>query len=192
MKHHTIRPRRRHHLVLLAVATFVLSGATYGQSAPQSTAKKALGVDDYSKWRSISGQEISPDGKWVSYVLRFSNTKPEDAKPVLHILNLETDQDVEVPNATGGTFSEDSRWIAYQIDPSGGGGGRGRRGRRGPGSTTGSGQDPEQDTEEKEKEEPRRAELRNLTTGDVRSWLNIQSFTFSDNSTHLILRRRPA
>ena len=192
MKHNTIEPRKRHHLVLLAVATFVLSGAAYGQSAPQSTAKRALGVDDYSKWRSISGQEISGDGTWVSYVLRFSNTKSEDAKPVLHILNLETDQDVEVPNATGGTFSEDSRWIAYQIDPSGGGGGRGRRGRRGPGSTTSSGQNPEQDTEEKEKEEPRRAELRNLTTGDVRSWLNIQSFTFSDNSTHLILRRRPA
>jgi dipeptidyl aminopeptidase/acylaminoacyl peptidase len=165
---------RRHQLALIAVAIFLFSGAAYAQAAPQATANKALTVADYSRWRSISGQEISGDGKWVSYVLQFSNTKPEDAKPVLHILNLETDQDVEVPNATGSTFSEDSRWIAYQIDPSGGG----------------CGEEAEEE-EEEEEEEPRRAELRNLTTGDVQSWLNIQSFTFSDNSTHLILRRRP-
>lgn len=170
MNHNASASGRRHQLFLIALAIFVLSGSAYAQQTPQGTAKKALTVDDYSRWRNISDQEISGDGLWVSYVLRFSNTKPEDAKPVLHILNLETDQDVEVPNATGGTFSEDSRWIAYQIDPSGGG---------------------EEAEEEEGEEEPRRAELRKLTAGDVQSWLNIQSFTFSDNSTHLILRRRP-
>ncbi len=182
MNHDRIGSGRRHIPVLIAVAIFVLSGAAYAQQTPQATGLKALTVDDYSRWRSISSQEISGDGMWVSYVLRFSNTKPEDAKAVLHILNLETDQDVEVPNATGGTFSEDSRWIAYQIDPSGGGGGRGGRGQA---------LETEQRGEEAEEEEPRRAELRDLTTGDVQSWLNIESFTFSDNSTHLILRRRP-
>jgi hypothetical protein len=35
-------------------------------------------------------------------------------------------------------------------------------------------------------------ELRNLATGAVRSWQDIQSFTFSAASSHLILRRRPA
>ena len=173
MNHDAIGSGRRHQLVLIAivVAISVLSGAAYAQQTPQATATKALTVDDYSRWRSISDQEISGNGKWVGYVLRFRNTKPEDAQTVLHILNLETDRDVEVPNATGGTFSEDSRWIAYQIDSSGGGGESG-------------------EAAEEEEEEPRRAELRNLTTGDVRSWVNIQSFTFSHNSTHLILRRR--
>ena len=182
MKRHPIRFGRRHQLVLVAFAIFLLSGTAYAQPIPQATAPRALTVDDYSRWRSINDQELSGDGKWVSYVLRFTNTKSEDAKPVLHLLNLETDQDVEVPDATGGTFSEDSRWIAYQIDPSGGGGGRGGRGQE---------VEPGQGGEEAEEEEPRRAELRNLTNGEVQSWLNIQSFTFSDNSTHLILRRRP-
>ena len=39
---------------------------------------------------------------------------------------------------------------------------------------------------------PRRVELRNLATGAVQSWQDIESFTFSANSSHLILRRRPA
>ena len=72
---------------------------------------------------------MSGDGKWVTYGLAFTNVAPADTKPVLHLLNLETNQDVSVANGTGGVFSDDSRWIAYQVDPSGGGrGGRGRRG----------------------------------------------------------------
>ena len=116
---HDVRPCRRHLLVLIALATLLFSGPAYAQATPQETAKKVLTVDDYSRWRSISGQEISADGNWVSYGLRFNNTKPDETKPVLHILNLETDQHLEVPDATGGTFSKDSRWIAYQIDPGG-------------------------------------------------------------------------
>jgi dipeptidyl aminopeptidase/acylaminoacyl peptidase len=38
---------------------------------------------------------------------------------------------------------------------------------------------------------PRRAELRSLASGAVRSWEEIQSFTFNASSTHLVLRRRP-
>ena len=38
---------------------------------------------------------------------------------------------------------------------------------------------------------PTRVELRNLATGAVKPWQDIQSFMFSANSTHLILRRRP-
>ena len=38
--------------------------------------------------------------------------------------------------------------------------------------------------------QPRRVELRNLATGAVQSWQDMQSFTFAANSSHLILRRR--
>src|SRR5215813_8843964 len=106
-------------------------------------AKKALSVDDYSRWRAIGNQAISGDGKWVTYVLSQTNTAPTDAKPVLHILNLDTNQDREVANATSPAFSSDSKWIAYQIDSSAGGrGGRGGRGGGGGGATPPSGAAP--------------------------------------------------
>ena len=43
--------------------------------------KKPLTIADYSRWRNIDGAELSPDGKWVAYALRFTNTLPADAKP---------------------------------------------------------------------------------------------------------------
>ncbi|HSA57523.1 MAG TPA: hypothetical protein VLE53_17555, partial [Gemmatimonadaceae bacterium] len=101
------------------------TGATAQASA---TAKKPLTVADYSRWRNIEGAEISGDGRWVTYTLRHSNTLPAESKPVLRILNLDTSQEVEVPNAHDGTFSPDSRWIVYQIDSVPAPRGRGGRG----------------------------------------------------------------
>ena len=68
----------------LAVAAIVAFTSAYALPEAQAPAKKALSVDDYPKWRSISGQEISSDGAWVVYTQQFSNTAPADAKPVLH------------------------------------------------------------------------------------------------------------
>jgi len=117
----------------IAIAALVVvvvhpSAQDRGIGAPGVGLKKALTVDDYTKWKNIGDTAISGDGKWVTYVLRTTNVPDDQARPVLHILSLETNQDVAVDNATGGTFSSDSMWIAYQIDPAPGRG-RGRGGR---------------------------------------------------------------
>jgi dipeptidyl aminopeptidase/acylaminoacyl peptidase len=194
---------------MLALAAALLAAVVV--PAAQAPAKKAIGIDDYTKWRSIGGPELSGDGKWVVYSLSLMNTAPTEAKPVLHLLNLDTNQKVEVADATGGTFSPDSAWLAYTVEPGGGrGGGRGARGGGGgAGAQTGAApggqappatqQTPPPQTPPAEGRgaaaptpQPRRVELRNLATGAVRSWQDIQSFSFSPTSTHLMLRRRPA
>ncbi len=176
----------------------------------QAPARRAMTVDDYTKWRNITSQELSADGKWVAYGVAFANTTTAESKPVLHLLNLETNQDVAVPNATGASFSADSKWIAYQVDPTAAGRG-GRAGRAGgagaggggttpnttPGTAPGQtpGTTPATQTEGRggtTPPEPRRVELRNLQSGAIRSWQDIATFQFSANATHLMLRRRPA
>ena len=197
------QPAKR--MIPVFVLVFVSAYAWVGAQAP---AKKALGIEDYTRWKSISGQEISGDGQWVTYGVAITNVAPNDTKPVLHLLNLGTGQDIEVASATGGNFSADSKWIAYQVDPTGGRGGRGGRGGAGGGSTApGSTENLTPPTTPPSTEPgaqtgrgsgntpppaPRRVELRNLQTGAIKSWQDIQSFTFSANSSHLILRRRPA
>src|SRR4051794_18004262 len=165
---HVKHTSRRSRLRSSAIATlFVSAFLTAGMLSPvyaQPPAKKALGVEDYTKWRAINGSSISGDGKWVTYVLAYSNTAPADAKPVMHLVRLDKNQDTEIANATSPAFSADSRWVAYQIDP--GAGGRGGRGGRGGGAPAGGapaaqgargGQGGPPTT-------PRRVELRNLET----------------------------
>ena len=193
-------------VILLLVATF---GAAYAVPAAQTPAKKALAVDDYTKWKSINAPELSGDGKWVTYGISLTNTVAAESKPVLHLVNLETNQHVEVADASGGNFSADSKWIAYTVDPSAGG--RGGRGGRAGGATPPAtppattppappappapGTDAQAPAQGRgaaatPPAPPRRVELRNLATGAVKSWQDIQSFQFSPTSSHLMLRRR--
>jgi len=184
----------------LTVALFVAFVSAYSLPSAQTAAKKVLVAEDYSKWRSITGDQLSGDGNWLTYVLQLTNVPTAETKPMLHIVNLPTNEDVSVANATNGTFSPDSRWIAYLVDPNPGRG----RGRGNAGSTEAPAEpnQPGQPTPPTQPESqagrgnatpppPRRAELRNLTTGTVQSWQDIQSITFNATSTHLVLRRRP-
>jgi dipeptidyl aminopeptidase/acylaminoacyl peptidase len=201
MTRRDLRSTRASRALAVAIALTIAYALPQAQSAP----KKPLGVDDYTKWRTISGQEISPDGRWVTYVLQLTNVPQAETKPVLHLRDLETNADVEVPNAIGGTFSPDSQWIAYQVDPNPGRG----RGGRGSGSTpaeppatppveppaTPPSQPPSTQPAGRGSTPPpppRRVELRNLATGEVQAWENIGTFTFSPTSTHIFLKRRAA
>jgi len=203
-------PSPRH----LTVFVLVLAGslvAAYALPGAQAPAKQAMTIDDYTKWRSIERQAISGDGKWVACTLQTTNVVAAEAKPVLHLLNLENGVDVTAADATDGTFSPDSRWLAYQVDP--GAAQRGRGGRGGSGAaapadagqpqTAPSGQGGAQSAQGGPSTgsgqgrggaapaiPPRRVELRNLATGEVRSWQDIGTFAFSATSTHLFLRRR--
>jgi hypothetical protein len=89
----------------------------YAWPSAQTAAKTPLSIDDYTKWHSVAGQEISGDGKWVAYALHLTNVPEAESKPVQHLLNLETSEDLQFANATGGTFSSDSKWLAQSVDP---------------------------------------------------------------------------
>ncbi len=214
-----IRSTRSRYSVysVYSVAFVIALSAAFAHPSAQTAARKAMTVDDYTKWRSISGQEISGDGKWVTYVLQLTNVAPTETRPVLHLVNLQTNEDVTVANATNGAFSSDSKWIAYTVDPSGGRGGRGRGGRGGapapdPQTPTAPNaqapaapatQTPATSSTQASNTQPagranqpptppQHVELRNLATGAVQSWQDIQSFVFAPSATHLVLKRRPA
>ncbi|HET7697192.1 MAG TPA: prolyl oligopeptidase family serine peptidase [Vicinamibacterales bacterium] len=257
MKHHPPIARRRGTHATLAFA-LAASLAAYALPSAQAPARKVLSVADYPKWRTISGQEISGDGNWVSYGQALTNTVAAESRPALHIVRVETNQHTEVPNGSGGVFSPDSKWIAYQVDPTGGRGGRGR-GANAPATEPSPGGDtavppgapgvappanpaqgptppgqnpptspaqppatpaqppatspatppaqPQPQTPSQPAPgaqpaaqgrgatppaQPTRVELRNLATGAIKSWQDIQGFAFSPAATHLILKRKPA
>jgi dipeptidyl aminopeptidase/acylaminoacyl peptidase len=212
MNRYASRRTRRAAPALAIVLSLSLAYAfPEAQTAPAPGTKKVLSVEDYTKWRSIAAQEISPDGKWVAYVVQLTNVPTTDTKPVLHILDLDTSEDVSVQHATAPVFSLDSKWIAYQVDPNPRRGrGRGGAGAPAPGGTPADAPStpptPQPETPPSTQppaqpagrggntppSPPRRVELRNLATGTVQSWENIGTITFSPTSTHLVLKRRAA
>ena len=197
----------------LALVLSLLSASTpapaSAQGAAPAPAKKAMNVDDYSKWQTISAQVLSGDGRWLAYVLELTNVMPGETKPVLHIVNLGTNADVTVNDATAPVFSPDSKWVAYQVDP-----GAAQRARQSRSGTGGSGNAPSGTAPSTQPSPgqtqsapaqpgqpgqrgggaapipPRRVDLRNLATGAVRSWEEIGLFAFAPTSSHLVLRRR--
>jgi dipeptidyl aminopeptidase/acylaminoacyl peptidase len=184
------RPIRRHRrLACIVLLCAVLPAPARAQSnVPGAAAKKPLTVDDYGRWRTIEGAELSGDGRWVAYALRFANVLPRDSKPVLHLVDLQTSQEVEIANAHSPTFSPDSRWVVYQVDSIPASGGRGGRG----GAPAGDSSAAPQDTAGARRTAAAapKMELRELTTGRTRAWERMQSGSFNTRSTHLLLRHR--
>ena len=123
---------RRHRSLYTALSLLVALATSYSIPSAQGAAKKPLSVDDYTKWRTIADSDISSDGKWAAYVLQQTNTTVPEAKPVLHIRNLDTNEEVTVPHANAAVFSADAKWIAYQVDP-----GAAQRARQGRGGASG-------------------------------------------------------
>lgn len=75
--------------------------------------KPALTPADYDQWESFGARQISPDGKWLAYVVRRVDQQSE-----LRIRNLETDSLKIVAYGTNPIFSNTSKWLSYQITPS--------------------------------------------------------------------------
>jgi dipeptidyl aminopeptidase/acylaminoacyl peptidase len=176
-------------LAVAASATPVMAqDAEAGGPPTTMDGKKVLTVDDYGLWRTIANEALSSDGRWVTWVYRFTNVAERDAKPELHLLDLHTDQDTTIANATNGTFSPDGRWIAYQVDSTPPRGGRTAAG-GGSGSTP-EGQGGRSGTEASGTQ--RRIELRELATGETRAWRGMQQVTFSQTSRFALLRSRPS
>jgi acetyl esterase/lipase len=185
---------------LLAIAT---ASRAAGAQAPKpavrasahaDSAKKILTPPDYGHWRTISDESISSDGRWVTWVYRFTNVSQREEKPELHVLNLETNENVKIADASRGMFSPDARWLVYQVDSipprnngRAGGGGQGGANSGAPGAPGGSGGrgSPAPATQH-------RMELRNLATGKTRVWHDMQSATFNRTSTHVLVRNRPS
>ncbi len=210
MKGLIVRQRLALCFVLALIFLSALAPApASGQSAAPTPAKKAMTVDDYAKWRTISGQVLSANGKWLAYVLELTNVLPGETKPVMHIVNLETNADVSVNDTSLPVFSPDSHWLAYQVDPGAAQRARQSRGGSGGVGNAPSGSAPSTQPAPGQTEPasgqpgqqgqrgggaapipPRRVELRNLATGAVRSWEEIGTFAFAPTSSHLVLRRR--
>src|SRR5512145_602379 len=67
----------------------------------------------YDGWKSLSAQNISVDGKWVTYVIN-----PQQGDGWLYIYNVSTGKKDSVARGSKAVFSTDRKYIVYSILPS--------------------------------------------------------------------------
>ncbi|CAN5663520.1 prolyl oligopeptidase family serine peptidase [soil metagenome] len=72
--------------------------------------KPTLKAADYAKWESIGATELSPDGRWIAYVISRVDDDGE-----LRFRAIADDSTHVVRHAYRPIFSADGRWLAYGI-----------------------------------------------------------------------------
>jgi dipeptidyl aminopeptidase/acylaminoacyl peptidase len=145
----------------LVLAIILVSASTLLAQDPGD--KKALSIEDYGRWRSITSTAISDDGDWVSYAYR-----KREADDSLYVRNVMNGEERLISRGSGARFSDDSKWVAYMVTV------------------------PFKQAEklrEDNKPVPNKAELMNLETGEKYSWDNAQSFSFPKGSRHFAVRK---
>ncbi|MFN0088351.1 MAG: prolyl oligopeptidase family serine peptidase [Blastocatellia bacterium] len=140
----TTHSRSRNWVILSAMLALVLGGWTNdrvtvrAQQAQPAAAKRPVTHQDYDKWRSIQGQSISRDGKFIAYAVQ-----PQDGDGEIVVRNAATGgewrhtrgwrppappPDISDPAAAAGAFAAmgaltrprftaDSRFAVFTIEP---------------------------------------------------------------------------
>ncbi|MGH7459729.1 MAG: hypothetical protein ACREMA_01715, partial [Longimicrobiales bacterium] len=145
----------------------VLAAASAQAQTATTSAKKQMTIDDYARWRTIGDTRVSPNGSLVAYTLRYSNSL--DTKPLLNLYWVGADKTDTIPNGVQPAFSDNSRWVAHYVELP---------------------YDEAKKLRDGNKPVPRKVQLIDLEDGAKRTWEDIASFSFSNGSGHLLLRRR--
>jgi dipeptidyl aminopeptidase/acylaminoacyl peptidase len=173
-------------------------------ASANAQALKVLNLADYGRWNRITSTGLSPDGKWMTYAYQ-----PNEGDATLYVKQLDGDKVFTIPigsagGAAGGDpaagggrggagagaqFSDDSRFVAYYVNPPDAGG----RGGRGAGGGGRGGAPPAQGARGGAAPAGaavavRRLEILNLQTGEKFPVANANSFRFSKGSKWLAIR----
>jgi len=158
----------------LILTTCVFFAFATDPSIAQDASKNVLTIDDYARWRSIGSTSISEQGDWITF--SYSKRETDDE---LHVKQLDSDKEHVIERGARPKFSDDSKWVAYRLNPPEAGkkdgeesseesSGRGRRGGSSRSTTV---------------------ELLDLETGKKKaSWDNGSSYDFSKGSGVLAVK----
>ncbi|MBI4659550.1 MAG: prolyl oligopeptidase family serine peptidase [Verrucomicrobia bacterium] len=120
--------------------------------------------ENYGPWESLSSfsAELSPDGRWLAYVVSRVNEENE-----LQLRMLATDAKKAFPFGSQAKFSADSKWLAFAIGVA----------------------PKEREKLEKDKKPiHNKLGLHSLVNGKTEEFEHVQSFDFSDDGRFLVRR----
>jgi len=76
----------------------------------QDLLKKQLDHSDFDIWRTISQEQISNDGQWVTYSLTTERQDPE-----LRIVHVDSGKEIMIDRGINAKITDDNSWVIYMI-----------------------------------------------------------------------------
>ncbi|WP_223808765.1 S9 family peptidase [Rufibacter hautae] len=95
---------------ILLAGLLLSAGALTAQA--QTPAKKVLTHDVYDSWKSVEGDSLSNDGKYLLYAVN-----PQEGDGVLHLRDLSQNSGKTFPRGYRSAFTSDSRFAIFQVKP---------------------------------------------------------------------------
>ncbi|MDC0160664.1 prolyl oligopeptidase family serine peptidase [Gemmatimonadales bacterium] len=153
----------RFRLLTMVASAPLAIGVVTESAGAQSSAKRPLEIADYRLWRQIDGEQISDDGRWVTW--SYAKVRMDDT---LVVANIESGTRHKIARASDAVISSDGKWIGYMLSP------------------------PFLEIEEMERNDDEisyQAGLLNLESGESWVWDDAYDFGFSVNSSHFWLEK---
>ena len=93
-------------------------------SLAAQTARRPLKLDDLTRFRNVSDPQISPDGKWVAYVVGTTDTKDDKATTHIWMVGIDGSNDRQITfsneSESSPRWSPDGRYLAFLSSRQGG------------------------------------------------------------------------
>ena len=81
--------------------------------------KKPLDMEAYKLWRRVEGQQMSEDGKWVTYRFVYIDQEGHDKDvPVTYLRDMTSGKVYEFPNVREMSFFNQGKGLRYVVQPS--------------------------------------------------------------------------
>src|SRR3954470_2460142 len=113
-------PRMKMPTVLLALSLLALTPL---QAADTATARRPLNADDFYTLQLVSEPQVSPDGKWVAYVVSTNDRDADESRSTIWMTSWDGTQQVQLTNAghdiSSPRWSRDGRYLSYLNIPAG-------------------------------------------------------------------------
>ncbi len=106
--------------LLLALSLLCLGTV---QAADTPPSRRPLTPDDFYNMQIVSDPQVSPDGKWVAYVVSTNDRDADESRSTIWMVSWDGAQQVQLTNPAHGIssprWSRDGRYLSYLNTPAG-------------------------------------------------------------------------
>ncbi len=110
-------------LIKLTVGFLPALCAAQSVAGSPATARKTLTSDDFYRIQDVSDPRVSPDGRWVAYVVTTNDRRADEARSAIWMVSWDGGQQLALTAAADGTgkprWSPDGRYLAFIAKPPG-------------------------------------------------------------------------